>query len=140
VTLGDPYKTLGLPPGAGGEEIARAYRKLVRRYPPELAPREFARVQEAYGWLTSPARRMAAARTAPEEAIEALFPFPEIRLRPREEAAQPPALGDWEAKDWGAEDWEALGEELQAPLRRAALRRLLREAFSPPPSLPEPQP
>jgi hypothetical protein len=101
----------------------------VRRYPPELAPREFARVQEAYGWLTSPARRMAAARTAPEEAIEALFPLPEMRLGPREQPPQGPT----------AEEWEALVEELLAPLRQAALRRLLREAFTPPPSLPQPQ-
>lgn len=115
--MDNPYTVLGLPPDADGASIAAAYRKLVRRYPPELAPREFTRVQEAYQWLTSPARRMAAARTAPDEALAALFPLPAARLKPWEGEPQP--LTGEEV------------EELLAPLRRAALRRLIEEAFAP---------
>ncbi len=32
------YDILGLSPGARRQEITRAYRKLVRHYPPELNP------------------------------------------------------------------------------------------------------
>lgn len=113
--MDDPYAVLGLAPDADAAAIAAAYRKLVRRYPPELAPREFARVQEAYQWLTSPARRMAAARTAPDEALAALFSLPAARLK----------LWQRQPRPLTAEE----AEELLAPLRRAALRWLLEKAL-----------
>lgn len=108
----NPFNTLGLLPAATAEQIASAYRKLVRRYPPELAPQRFARIHNAYQLLTSPARRMETARTAPEETLDLLFPVPAATLKP---ASPPPPLGA-----------EAL-EPLLAPYYRGLLVRLLRE-------------
>lgn len=53
----DPYKVLGVAPGASDDEIKKAYRKLIRKYHPdanvnnpnkEAAAKRFAEVQEAY--------------------------------------------------------------------------------------------
>ena len=110
-----PHAILGLPASASAEEIVRAYRKLVRRYPPELAPEQFARIHQAYQFLTSPERRMQAARTAPEETVEQLFPSPRAALKPFAPAVPPLTEGDLEL--------------LLAPYRRELLLRLLREAF-----------
>ncbi len=110
----DPWTVLGLQPSATAEEIASAYRKLVRRYPPELAPQRFADIHSAYQLLTSPARRMETARLAPEETLDVLFPMPGMALKP---VSPPPPLGA-----------EAL-EPLLAPCFRDLLVRLLRETF-----------
>lgn len=110
-----PHALLGLPATATAEEISRAYRKLVRRYPPELAPEQFARIHRAYQLLTSLERRLEAVRTAPEEALEQLFALPGLTLK-----ALPPPPPPLTA--------EAL-EPLLAPFRRALLARLLRETF-----------
>lgn len=113
----DPFTTLGLTPGAGAAEITAAYRKLARRYPPELAPERFADVHRAYQLLTSPERRMEAARSAPEDEIARLFPLPALTLKP---TPSPPApLTDQDL------------EPLLAPARRAALVRLLAASFRP---------
>lgn len=53
----DHYARLGVPRTATAEEIRRAYRSLVRRYPPERAPEEFKRIQEAYDTLRDPHTR-----------------------------------------------------------------------------------
>lgn len=108
-----PHAVLGLPAAATAEEITRAYRKLARRYPPELAPEQFARIHRAYQLLTSLERRMEAAQTAPEEAIDQIFSVPEARLKPA--PPPPPPLTE--------EDLEPL----VAPFRRALLVRVLRE-------------
>lgn len=115
MTIETPRSVLGLPASATAEEVTRAYRKLVRRYPPELAPQQFARVHRAYQLLLSPERRMEAARTAPEETIAQLFAVPEPKLKAP--PAPPTPLTE--------EDLEPLA----APLRRAVLLRLLRESF-----------
>jgi hypothetical protein len=107
----EPHAVLGLAPGAGPGEIAAAYRKLVRRYPPELAPERFAAVHRAYQLLTSPARRMEAALAAPEDERVRLFPLPALTLRPA-----PPTPPPITARDL---------EPLVAPVRRAVLARLL---------------
>ena len=109
----NPFITLGLPPSATAAEIAGAYRKLVRRYPPELAPQRFASIHNAYQLLTSPARRMETARIAPEETLALLFPVPGATLKPA--PPPPPSLGA-----------EAL-EPLLAPYYRGLLVRFLRE-------------
>src|ERR1700704_1219703 len=110
-----PHAVLGLPAAATAEEITRAYRKLVRRYPPELAPQQFARIHRAYQLLTSPERRMEVARTAPEETIDQLFPVPAMSLKV---LSPPPVLT---VRDL---------EPLLAPFRRARLARILSEAFA----------
>ena len=112
-----PHAILGLPATATAEEVTRAYRKLVRRYPPELAPEQFARIHGAYQLATSIERRMEAARRAPEETIDQLFPLPQATLKPP--PPSPPPLTERDR------------EILLAPWRRAELVRILRRDLSP---------
>jgi curved DNA-binding protein CbpA len=114
--LDTPNAILGLPPTATVAEITSAYRKLVRRYPPELAPEQFARIHRAYQLATSVERRMEAARTSPEETIDQLFPLPEATLKPLPPPPPPLTLRDREI--------------LLAPWRRSELFRVLRGAFT----------
>lgn len=53
MTRQDALNELNLPAGGTDEDIAQAYRRLVRRYPPELNPERFRRIDEAYRYLTS---------------------------------------------------------------------------------------
>lgn len=58
----DFYDVLGVPRGAGEDEIGRAYRKLARQYHPDVnrdpgAEDRFKEVSEAYEVLSDPARR-----------------------------------------------------------------------------------
>src|SRR5579871_2181440 len=59
----DYYKTLGVERGADAEEIRKAYRKLARKYHPDLNPGDksaeerFKKVQEAYDILNDPKKK-----------------------------------------------------------------------------------
>lgn len=53
MTRQDALNELNLPDKAGDEEIEQAYRRLVRRYPPEFNPEKFQKIDEAYRFLTS---------------------------------------------------------------------------------------
>lgn len=109
----DPYEVLGLVPGAGREEIDRAYRALVRRYPPELNPGRFARIHGAYDRLRSFERAMEEVYRSPEAGLESLFPVPRLSLRPLGPPPEPLRPQDL--------------EPLLRPLRRALMVKLLRE-------------
>ncbi len=110
--MDEPYAILGLEPTATREEITRAYRKLVRRYPPELNPERFARIRHAYELLSSLEHRMAEVRKDPEAALETLFPPPPVRLKPAPAPPEPLEPADL--------------EPLLAPLRLALLKTILR--------------
>lgn len=62
-TQQDYYATLGVPRSAGGEEIRKAYRRLARKYHPDLNPGDkaaeerFKKVQEAYDVLSDPKKK-----------------------------------------------------------------------------------
>src|ERR1700684_4421348 len=57
------YETLGVPRTANADEIRKAYRKLARKYHPDLNPGDksaedrFKNVQEAYDVLSEPKKR-----------------------------------------------------------------------------------
>lgn len=59
----DYYKVLGLDPGASLEQIKKAYRKLARKYHPDLNPddtqanKKFQEINEAHAVLSDPAKR-----------------------------------------------------------------------------------
>lgn len=59
----DPYEVLGVPRGASADEIKSAYRRLARRYHPDVnqedpsAEEKFKEVGEAYSILSDPDRR-----------------------------------------------------------------------------------
>ncbi len=110
-TTSDPYAVLGLEPGADDEELERRYRRLVRRYPPELSPQRFAEIQAAYDQLRSLESQLRAAMGDIERAISQLYPPPEVRLKELPQAPSPPEPQGWEAP--------------LRPLREAAIREVL---------------
>ena len=57
--VGDPWRTLGISPEAGEEEVRAAYLRKVKEHPPERSPEEFERIRDAYDALRDPRRRAA---------------------------------------------------------------------------------
>lgn len=72
LTSDDLYERLGVAREASGDEVKRAYRALVRVYPPERAPEEFKRIREAYETL-SDARSRQEYDTAPDPGLQRLM-------------------------------------------------------------------
>lgn len=85
----DPYKLLGVPRGANGDDVRKAYRGLARKYHPDANPGDpgaeesFKEIQQAYSVLSNPEKRRAydgkscssprtspRARTGPSQANE----------------------------------------------------------------------
>jgi curved DNA-binding protein CbpA len=65
VSTTDPYESLGVPKGATGDDIRRAYRRLARKHHPDSNPYDpaaeerFKEIQRAYELLSNPAKRRA---------------------------------------------------------------------------------
>ncbi|MGZ6674667.1 MAG: J domain-containing protein [Solirubrobacteraceae bacterium] len=96
----DPFAVLGVAPGASGEEVAAAYRRLAKRWHPDRvagqdAARRMAEINAAYDLVRSERWLERSGRTAPPAE--------------RPQAAPPVRAGGW----------------LSAPLRRALGRELL---------------
>jgi hypothetical protein len=58
----DPYAVLGIPRDASGQQVQRAYRRLAKRYHPDLNPgagtsQQMRRINRAWETLSSPASR-----------------------------------------------------------------------------------
>lgn len=68
----DLYRRLNVERTAQIDDIKRAYRRLLRQYPPERAPEEFKRIREAYETLTDPHARHEY-DTQPDPAVRVLL-------------------------------------------------------------------
>ena len=65
----DYYEVLGLSKGASEEELKKAYRKLAKKYHPDVNPGDkdaeakFKEINEAYGILSDPEKKTRQSRT-----------------------------------------------------------------------------
>ena len=56
----DPYSVLGVSPGASDDEVTKAYRKLAKKYHPDLNPgdeeaaRKMSEINDAYEQIKNP--------------------------------------------------------------------------------------
>lgn len=72
--MNDPYRTLGVSPTVTQAEIKAAYRRLARKWHPDLhqqdpkASRRFREINEAYRELSQPGRRRAYVQPVPDDA------------------------------------------------------------------------
>ncbi|MDO4572458.1 MAG: J domain-containing protein, partial [Clostridia bacterium] len=115
----DPYRVLGVPETAGDAEIKSAYRKLAKRYHPDLHPNDPAAAQrmnelnEAYDAIRDAKARAAYARGA---------------ARPAAQSAAGPAgpggRGGYAAQ--GADPWEEIFRRAEQDRRRARPQARLR--------------
>jgi curved DNA-binding protein CbpA len=54
----DPYEVMGISPGADEAVMRRRYLELVRQFPPEKCPEQFAEIRQAYDELRDPVARL----------------------------------------------------------------------------------
>jgi tetratricopeptide (TPR) repeat protein len=95
VDSSDPYKLLGVSPGANLETIKQAYRRLARKYHPDVAgeqfKEQFQKVNEAYRFLCDKAHQVVQAPPAPPPSPGAAVRM-EIKKSPSSAPPPPPAL------------------------------------------------
>ena len=78
MTREEALTQLGLSPSASKDDIEQAYRRMVRRYPPEFQPEKFRQVDEAYQSLVSLPfllEKLLAPGAGGEEVNKSLFSF-----------------------------------------------------------------
>ncbi len=56
--MSDPYQVLGVSTDMDDAAMRRRYLELVRQFPPEKCPQQFAKIREAYEQLRDPAERL----------------------------------------------------------------------------------
>lgn len=92
----DAYTTLGLDHESSAEQVDAAYARLVRRYPPELNPRRFAKIKQAYEFLSCYEEQMRQAAGDLEQALDMLFPKIPAILEAPPEPPEPLCVEDWQ--------------------------------------------
>jgi len=132
--VSDPYAVLGVPRTATTLQVARAYRRMAKRYHPDLNPGEgvaerMRRVNEAWHTLSSATRRADFDRAHPAAGTGRTGHWSGGRAR----ASAPPAAG---SATWAS--WRASAEETRAapPTRRQPGERPIPPTRRPPPLTP----
>lgn len=54
----DPFRVLGVTIDASPDEVRTKYLELTKKYPPDRAPEQFARIRAAYDELSDPVRHV----------------------------------------------------------------------------------
>jgi hypothetical protein len=107
----DPYRTLGLVPGAPVDEVKRAYRRLAKRYHPdsagELEVRRFLAIQAAYEQIVG-GRAFPAGRPARPQDPWGADPSRARATRQGQRARSGTRTG-WSSKGWSGGSWWSSG-------------------------------
>jgi tetratricopeptide (TPR) repeat protein len=92
----DPYRLLGIAPGANLETIKQAYRRLARKYHPDVAGEQFIeqfqRVNEAYQFLCDKAHEVVQTPPAPPPKPWSAFIRMEVKKSPASSPPTPSSL------------------------------------------------
>jgi len=70
--MSDPYEQLDVSPDADEAQIRRRYLELVRQFPPDRAPEQFAEIRAAYDALRDPISRLEARLFEPGSRTDSL--------------------------------------------------------------------
>jgi curved DNA-binding protein CbpA len=73
MTERNPFDILGVSQGATDEDVRRAYLALVRKHPPDIAPRKFAEINEANERIKTEKKRLEYELFSTEPGIERPF-------------------------------------------------------------------
>jgi DnaJ-class molecular chaperone len=81
--MADAYEILGVTRDASDADLRRRYLELVRQYPPDRAPEQFAAIREAYDRVRDPEVRLSAMlfSVASEDSMPAILAESRRRLR-----------------------------------------------------------